>query len=82
MGNVIVCPGCRAAMAVLLHSRMVANSAGTTVASLAMPLTMNRVPVRAFSGRPPSDGGEKRASRQVPVHCGLGSILALAIVSL
>jgi len=44
--------------------------------------TMNSVPLSAFSGRPPSAGGLKRGSRQVPVHKGLGSILALACVSL
>ena len=45
-------------------------------------LTVNRVPVRAFSGRPPSEGGLKRGSRHVPVHAVLGSIFALAQVSL
>src|SRR5215217_6562120 len=43
---------------------------------------MKRVPVRAFSGLPPSAGGLKRGSRQVPVQAGVGSILALAWVSL
>ena len=37
---------------------------------------MNSVPVSSFSGRPPSDGGLKRGSRQVPVHAVLGSIFA------
>ena len=43
---------------------------------------MYNVPVSAFSGRPPSDGGLKRGSRHVPVQLGLGSIFALAYVSL
>ena len=45
---------------------------------------MKIVPVRAFSGRPPSAGGLKRGSRQVPVQVGgsWGSIFALACVSL
>ena len=46
------------------------------------PLTVKIVPVSAFSGRPPSEGGEKRGSRQVPVHSGEGSILAPSCVSL
>src|SRR6266550_8761589 len=46
------------------------------------PLTPKSVPVSAFSGRPPSAGGLKRGSRHEPVHCGLGSILAPACVSL
>ena len=41
-------------------------------------LAMNRVPVKEFSGVPPSEGGENRPSRQVPVHCADGSTLALA----
>jgi hypothetical protein len=40
-------------------------------------------PIRASSGRPPSEGGLKRASRQVPVQIGLVvSILAPSSVSL
>ena len=39
--------------------------------SRAVPaLTMKIVPVSAFSGRPPSAGGLKRGSRQVPVQVG------------
>src|SRR5207249_4329954 len=47
-------------------------------------LTIEIVPVSAFSGRPPSDGGLNRGSRQVPVHVGgsWGSIRAFACVSL
>src|SRR4051794_27730066 len=42
------------------------------------------VPVRAFSGRPPSAGGLNRGSRHVPVHVGesAGSMTAFACVSL
>src|SRR3984893_12035087 len=45
---------------------------------------MKIVPASAFSGLPPSAGGLKRASRQVPVQVGgsAGSITALACVSL
>ena len=39
------------------------------MASLAV-WTMNMVPLSAFSGRPPSDGGLNRGSRQVPVQVG------------
>src|SRR5262249_61522647 len=47
-------------------------------------LTMNSVPVRAFSGRCPSPGGLNRGSRQVPVQVGgsAGSTGALKWVSL
>jgi hypothetical protein len=47
-------------------------------------LTVKIVPLRVFSGRPPSEGGEKRGSRHVPVHDDEGSIFAggLACVSL
>ena len=42
------------------------------------PLIMNSVPVKLFSGRPPSLGGLNVGSRQVPVHVGgsSGSICA------
>src|SRR6266496_1699154 len=45
---------------------------------------MKRLPERAFSGLPPSAGGLKRGSRQVPVQVGgsNGSSLAFACVSL
>src|SRR5262245_1011477 len=43
---------------------------------------MYMLPISWFSGRPPSYGGLKRMSRQVPVQVLLGSILALALVSL
>src|SRR3954452_9264132 len=44
-------------------------------------LTMNSCPVSEFSGRPPSPGGLKRGSRQVPVHA-VGSVGASKCVSL
>ena len=51
--------------------------------SAAQQLPMKIVPLTAFSGRPPSAGGLKRASRHVPVQTfGSGSIFALAWVSL
>ncbi len=45
-------------------------------------LTMKIGPSRAFSGLPPSSGGLKRGSRQVPVQTPVGSIWALSSVSL
>src|SRR5690349_3456737 len=53
-----------------------------TVIGRSVLFDMNRVPLSAFSGLPPSAGGVKRGSRQVPVHCGDGSILPSAQVSL
>lgn len=69
-------------MLVLSQNRSDLNEAGTLIASLRGPLTVKIVPVSAFSGRPPSDGGLKRGSRQVPVHNGDGSVLASSAVSL
>src|SRR3954470_10915898 len=59
-------------------------SADTFSASSRQQLTVKIVPVRAFSGRPPSAGGLKRGSRQVPVHTlgPAGSVFALSCVSL
>ena len=65
-------------MLVLRQKRIFPSAAGTEIDVVAPSLTMNSVPVRAFSGRPPSAGGLKRGSRQVPVHAGSGSIFALA----
>ena len=45
----------------------------------AAQLTMNSVPVSAFSGRPPSAGGLKRGSRQVPVQTGDGIDLRVGV---
>ncbi len=71
------------------QKRILPSAAGTVSEVAAQPsfdvvqLTVNRVPVRAFSGRPPSAGGLKRGSRQVPVQTfGVGSVLAFALVSL
>ena len=71
------------AMLVLRQMRIWASAYGISMGSFREgPLTMKMVPVSAFSGRPPSDGGLKRGSRHVPVHAGLGSILASARDSL
>ena len=51
--------------------------------SLGSTLTVKSVPVSRFSGSPPPSGGElNRGSRHVPVHADVGSIFALAHVSL
>ena len=52
---------------------------GTASASLRTPFTVKIVPVSAFSGRPPSAGGLKRGSRQVPVHAGVGIDLRVRV---
>ncbi len=76
-------PGARlATFGVSRQKRILPSASGTWKLSLRTPLTVKIVPVRAFSGRPPSAGGENRGSRQVPVHWGEGSILAPAWVSL
>ena len=80
-GNVPTVPGARLARDVLRQKRSFPSAAGTVIASFAS-WTMNMVPLISFSGRPPSDGGLKRGSRQVPVHSGLGSVLAPSSVSL
>ena len=72
------------AVAILAFAVMdpAAYAAGTSIESVRVSLTVKIVPVRAFSGRPPSEGGLKRGSRHVPVHAGSGSIFASARVSL
>src|SRR6266850_7252145 len=85
LGSVAVAPAARVAMLVLRQNRILPWAAGTLIACEQQPtsLTMKIVPVRAFSGWPPSAGGLKRGSRQVPVQTfGSGSILAFAWVSL
>src|SRR5688572_15254054 len=69
---------------VLRQKRSLPSSAGTVIcAGGELPsLTVKICPDNAFSGRPPSLGGLNRGSRHVPVQAGLGSILALACVSL
>src|SRR2546425_1127219 len=82
--NVAVCPAASDATLVFRQKRSLPSAAGTVIASYSGPLTMKIVPVRPFSGRPPSAGGENLGSRQVPVHVGgsAGSIGAPALVSL
>jgi hypothetical protein len=79
--SVAVSPGSNAATDVPRHRRSLPSAAGTS--SAADPaLTVKIVPVRAFSGRPPSAGGLKRGSRHDPVQVLVGSIFAFACVSL
>ena len=81
---VAVAPAAWAATAVPRQKRIFPSASGMRMESRrdVPPLTMKSVPVSAFSGRPPSEGGLKRGSRQVPVHSGDGSILAPSLVSL
>src|SRR5262245_31116752 len=80
-------PVVSAATRVLRQKRWLAIEAGTVMAALP-EFTVQIWPVSAFSGRPPSAGGLKRGSRQVPVQIGLpapssaGSIFRAASVSL
>ena len=74
-------PAARLAIEVFRQNRSFPSSAGTFI-SWSVPCTSQSVPVMAFSGRPPSLGGLKRGSRQVPVQVEVGSILASALVSL
>src|SRR5439155_3474945 len=76
-----VAPLVRSATRVFCHRRRCAIAAGT-VSAPSPELTVHRLPVTAFSGRPPSAGGLNRGSRHVPVHADVGSILAPASVSL
>src|SRR6266508_3917338 len=77
-------PGAKFATAVLRQKRRVLKAEEMLIVSALGPFTEKRTPATAFSGRPPSPGGLKRGSRQVPVHVGgsAGSITALAWVSL
>src|SRR5215472_1756392 len=71
------------ATAVLRQKRRFAYCA--VICGVVVPrLTVKIVPPRAFSGLPPSAGGLKRGSRQVPVHVGgsSGSRTLLSSVSL
>src|SRR5437667_11663545 len=83
-GSVATCPGAKDAMLVFLQKRILPSAWGTVMASLRTEFTQKTVPVSAFSGRPPSAGGLKRGSRQVPVQVGgsAGSITLSAFVSL
>src|SRR5256885_17123186 len=69
-------------MLVFLQKRILPSAWGTVMASLRTEFTQKTVPVSAFSGRPPSAGGLKRGSRQVPVQVGgsAGSITPSAFV--
>ena len=67
-GSVAVWPAASVATDVLRQKRILPSAAGTSIAPVAPSLTMKSVPVSAFSGLPPSAGGLKRGSRQVPVH--------------
>ena len=83
VGSVALWPAASEAMLVLRQKRILPSAAGTRIASLRMPFTVKIEPLSAFSGRPPSAGGLKRGSRHEPVYTfGMGSILALACVSL
>ncbi len=75
------------AMAVLRQKRRLASVPGTVMGvpvGSAPWLTVKRVPVSWFWGRPPSAGGLNRGSSHVPVQVvgSAGSITALACVSL
>src|SRR4026209_3020310 len=76
-------PGDRPATGVLRQNRSLLYWDGT-VMSVVPEFTSNSCPVSAFCGSPPSAGGLKRGSIQVPVQVGgsCGSILLLARVSL
>ena len=79
--SVVVWFGLSPATRVLRQNRSWPSVPFTSM-SVVQQLTVNRVPVRAFSGRPPSLGGLNRGSRQVPVQAAVGSIVSLAWVSL
>ena len=53
-----------------------------TVMGRSVLFDMYAVPVKAFSGRPPFEGGLNRGSRHVPVHSVEGSDFSLSHVSL
>src|SRR6187549_1178428 len=76
-------PAASDASGVFRQKRSRPSSEDTVSGSAPQQLPMKIVPVRAFSGRPPSPGGLNRASRQVPVQTlGDGSIHAFASVFL
>ena len=62
-------PGASEATGVLRHRRSCAYAAGTLM-SVVPELTTNFWPVSELEGLPPSPGGLKRGSSQVPVHTG------------
>src|SRR4026208_825568 len=73
-----------AAAGELRQNRWVAAAGGTTMLGYCpwQHCTVKMVPVSAFSGRPPPAGRVKRGSRHVPVQVLVGSMSALACVSL
>ena len=76
-------PDVSAATVVFRQNRRLAIEAGTLI-DVVPELTVQIVPAKPFSGRPPSaTGGLKRVSRQVPVVTpGIGSSLMPPSVSL
>src|SRR5687767_6063960 len=80
--SVVLPLGDNAATRVLRQNGCVLYAPVTLIVASLQQFTVKIVPVSAFSGRPPSEGGLKRLSRHVPVQVGVGSILALACVSL
>src|SRR3954469_12396282 len=81
--TVVLALSARLATRVLRQNRILPSADPTTML-MAQQFDVKIVPLSAFSGRPPSAGGLKRGSRQVPVQVGgsWGSILASACVSL
>src|SRR4051812_17735728 len=81
--SVVVAPAARLATLVLRQNRRLLYAPPTCM-SVVQQLTVKIVPMRLFSGRPPSAGGLNLGSRQVPVQVGgsCGSILAPECVSL
>src|SRR5437762_12965617 len=77
----VAAPLVRSATRVLRQNRRPAIEAGTEIADVP-ELTVQMLPVNAFSGRPPSAGGLKRGSRHVPVHAASGSTFPPKSVSL
>src|SRR4029453_18963412 len=86
-GSVATCPGRSVETVVLRQSRSLPYGSGTVIEYccsevVVQQFTVNRVPVSEFSGRPPFERRRNRGTGHVPVHSGLGSILALVFVSL
>src|SRR4029077_11701229 len=74
-GSVYVVFGASEAAAVFRQKRILPSVAGTLMERVPglsgpVPFTINMVPIKAFSGFPPSAGGLKPGSRQVPVQVG------------
>src|SRR2546430_14061825 len=71
-------------MLVFLQKRILPSACGTVMESLRTSLTRKLVPLKAFSGRPPSAGGLDGEFRHMPVQMGgsPGSMALVANVSL